>query len=83
MVISFKKDNIDLSTVRVGDVVLCENGDTFLICHDFDERDFRAVELSTNTTTNCFVNIPTLLRYILKSKVTHIYKDDEIVLGVK
>ncbi|MDK0835009.1 hypothetical protein P5F55_13850 [Clostridium perfringens] len=76
-----RKFGIDLSTIRVGDIVSFENGSCYLFVQDFDGQDYRAVDLTNNITTDYDTSISNIIHRYIKSTPVEIFRADEIVLG--
>ena len=73
-------NKVDTETIEAGDLVLLENGDKVLIVLDYDEEDFRGVNLVTSILTNYCCTPQGVLRE-LDSKVIKIVKAENITMG--
>lgn len=78
-----KSQEIDLSKVGYGDVIILADGSIWLIIKDTDGCDFRGVSLETFGLTSFQCSIETLVEWELCDKVARIIKSEDLVLGVK
>lgn len=62
MLLGFGK--VEEEIIEVGDVVITRCGESFLILHDCDVQDFRAVNLEKNRVTDFWSSIHNLVGHI-------------------
>lgn len=73
---------IALSTVEYGDVVITEEGNSFLIVRDSDGSDYVGVNLMTNETSEYNTTVYGLFEDEIEETVIQIIKADKLVMGV-
>lgn len=79
-----KSQEIDLSKVGYGDVLIMADGSKWLIIADTDGGDYRAVNLDTFRPTGFEESIQDLVILVFdNSTVARIIKSEDLVLGVR
>jgi hypothetical protein len=70
---------IDLSTIEYGDVLICKNNVPYLVVADYDGSDYRLVNLKTYTTTDYHCDVKFCLEEI-ELTVKEVIKKDNLEL---
>lgn len=83
MQIEFNKDKeVDYDLIKYGDVVICENGKSYLIVQDYDKTDYLAVDLQNSIRSEVSFSVKRLFELEVKSKPIQLIKADNIKIGV-
>ena len=76
------EDKVNLATVEYGDVVITEEGNSYLIVADSDNDDFVAVDLKNNVISDYKTSVYALFEFELEEKAVKIIKAGNLTLGV-
>lgn len=83
MQIEFNKDKeVDYDSIEYGDVVICENGKSYLIVQDYDTTDYIAVNLQDSIRSEVSYSAKRLFEIEVRSKPVQLIKADNIKIGV-